>query len=113
MTPPPQGAAPETAGTLGDLIRAKLEGQLFVVVSNREPYIHNYGQGGIEWARPAGGVTVALDPIMQVSRGLWVAHASGAADRETSDEQGFVAVPPNDPTYRLKRVWLTDSQEEN
>src|SRR5689334_19258923 len=112
MMPPPQGAASETAESLGDIIRAKLEGQVFVVVSNREPYIHNYCNNGIEWTRPAGGVTVALDPVMQVSHGLWVAHASGTADREASDEHGFVAVPPNEPTYRLKRVWLTESQEE-
>jgi trehalose 6-phosphate synthase len=112
MTPPPPGAAPETAESLGELIRSRLEGRLFVVVSNREPYIHNYRDGEIDWTRPAGGVTVALDPIMQVSHGLWVAHASGTADRETADERGFVAVPPNHPTYRLKRVWLTDSQED-
>jgi alpha,alpha-trehalose-phosphate synthase [UDP-forming] len=103
----------ETAESLGELLRSKLEGHQFVVVSNREPYMHVRDKGHLHWMRPAGGVTVALDPIMQVSHGVWVAHGSGAADREACDENGFVAVPPDQPTYRLKRVWLTDSQEKN
>ena len=109
----PVAAANETAESLRELLRAKLDGHQFVVVSNREPYVHVYDKGRVDWIRPAGGVTVALDPIMQVSHGLWVAHGSGAADRAASDENGFVAVPPDEPTYRLKRVWLTESQEEN
>ena len=105
--------APESAESLRELLRSKLGGQKFVVVSNREPYMHVYREGRVDCIRPAGGLTVALDPIMQVSRGLWVAHGSGAADREATDERGFVEVPPDDPSYRLKRVWLTEEQEKN
>jgi trehalose 6-phosphate synthase len=107
------GATPETAESLRQLLQAKLGGHPFVVVSNREPYMHVYEDGRVKWIRPAGGLTVALDPIMQVSQGLWVAQGSGAADQEASDEQGFVSVPPDRPTYRLKRVWLTEEQEKN
>jgi trehalose 6-phosphate synthase len=57
-------------------------------------------------------MTAALDPVMQASRGLWVAHGSGEADAEASDSEGFVDVPPDRPTYRLKRVSLTKQQEE-
>jgi trehalose-6-phosphate synthase len=110
---PITAATPKTAESLRQLLESKLDGHKFVIVSNREPYMHIYREGRVEWIRPAGGLTVALDPIMQVSRGLWVAHGSGAADREATDDLGFVRVPPNRPTYRLKRVWLTQEQEKN
>lgn len=103
----------ESRETLRELIRRKLGRNKFIVVSNREPYMHVRRDGRVDCIRPASGVTVALDPVMQASRGLWVAHGSGSADRETSDADGYLAVPPDRPTYRLKRVWLTRRQETN
>jgi trehalose 6-phosphate synthase len=103
----------QTGETLRRLIRTQLRGRKLVVVSNREPYVHEQCGDGIRCLRPASGLTVALDPVMQASRGLWVAHGSGSADAVVSDERGFVDVPPDHPTYRLKRVWLTPEQEEN
>jgi trehalose 6-phosphate synthase len=94
------------------LIRRRLRNHKFIVVSNREPYMHVYREGRVDWIRPASGLTVALDPVMQASRGLWVAHGSGVADRAVTGPSGLVAVPPDRPTYRLKRVWLTKDQEE-
>jgi trehalose 6-phosphate synthase len=102
----------ESKESLRSVIRRKLRGYLFVSVSNREPYMHVYRGNRVEWIRPASGVTVAMDPVMQASRGLWVAHASGPADQEASDAHGFVEVPPDRPAYRLKRVWLSKRQEE-
>ena len=106
-------AAAGTADALRQILRDKLGGKKFVVVSNREPYMHLYREGKLDWTRPASGLTVALDPILQVSRGLWVAYGSGAADREAADKRGYVDVPPDRPTYRLKRVWLSPQQERN
>lgn len=103
---------PESSASLRHLIGIKLRNAKFVVVSNREPYMHVYRDGHVAWLRPASGMTTALDPVMQASRGLWVAHAAGEADEEASDACGFVDVPPVRPAYRLKRVWLTKSQEE-
>ncbi len=102
----------DTRESLRQIIRRKLRNYKFVVVSNREPYLHLYQNGRIDCIRPASGVTVALDPVMQASRGLWVAHGSGPADAEASDDRGFVAVPPDRHTYLLKRVWLTKEQEQ-
>lgn len=103
---------PETRESLRQHIRRALARYKFVVVSNREPYVHIYRDHRIDWLRPASGVAVALDPVMQASRGIWVAHGSGPADSEVIDENGFVAVPPDRPAYRLKRVWLSKQQEE-
>jgi len=82
------------------------------VVSNREPYVHVYRDGQVEWLRPASGLTTALDPVMQASRGLWVAHGSGSADAAVTNEHGVVAVPPDRPNYHLKRVWLSKHLED-
>ncbi len=100
-----------TKERLVDMARSRLRGAKLIVVANREPYIHRQRDGSIEVVRPAGGLTTALDPVMQACGGTWVGHGAGDADRETADERGRVAVPPDHPTYTLRRVWLTPEQE--
>src|SRR5690242_9292602 len=81
----------------------------FILVSNREPYEHMRGPGGIEIKQPAGGLVTALDPTMRRTHGTWVAWGSGTADRDVSDETGRVAVPPGEECYTVRRVWLNDA----
>ncbi|MFA5065509.1 MAG: trehalose-6-phosphate synthase [Dehalococcoidia bacterium] len=90
------------------LVKEKLAGYLFVVVSNREPYIHTYVGDKIECTVPASGLTTALDPVMRACGGTWVAHGSGSADKEVVDSKNSVPVPPEYGSYKLKRVWLSD-----
>ncbi len=97
---------------LEDVAQTRLGGAKLIVVANREPYIHRYNNGEIEWIRPAGGLTTALDPVMRACGGVWVAHGSGDADAEVCDDSGRVGVPPDDPSYVLRRVWLTKDDEE-
>src|SRR4051812_14626262 len=97
---------------LVDVARPRLSGGRLIVVANREPYTHRYKDGEIEWIRPAGGLTTALDPVMQACGGVWVAHGSGDADRTVTNANGRVGVPPDDPSYALRRVWLTKEDEE-
>ncbi|WP_231184573.1 trehalose-6-phosphate synthase [Haladaptatus sp. DYF46] len=84
-----------------------------VLVSNREPYVHERDGDEIRVVRPAGGLTSALDPMMASTGGTWVAWGSGDGDEEMSDENGCVRVPPDSPAYDLKRVSLTDEQVTN
>jgi alpha,alpha-trehalose-phosphate synthase [UDP-forming] len=101
--------------SLHDLIEAKITDHPMIVVANREPYIHNYEGGGgtvIKWQRPASGMATALDPVMRAAGGVWVGHGSGDADRATVDERDHVGVPPDDPSYTLRRVWLTKEEED-
>lgn len=88
--------------------RAAFPGRRFVVVSNREPYEHRWGEdvGDVVVRRPAGGLTSALDPVLQAVGGVWVAWGSGEADAAVVDEQDRVRVPPEDPNYTLRRLWL-------
>ncbi|MBL8866181.1 MAG: trehalose-6-phosphate synthase [Gemmataceae bacterium] len=97
--------------SLHDLIQSKLQGHKFIVVANREPFIHQYKDDAIEVVRPASGMASALDPIMDASEGTWIAHGSGGADREVVDEFDRIRVPPEDPKYTLRRIWLTKEQE--
>jgi trehalose 6-phosphate synthase len=94
------------------LIRSRLRDWKFIVVANREPYIHQRNNvGQIECMVPASGMTAALRPILEASGGTWIAHGSGDADRAMVDDHDRVAVPPDDPTFTLRRVWLTKEQE--
>jgi len=101
-----------TKDSLHELVESKLRGQRFVVVSNREPYLHRFVGGRVECVPPASGMVSALDPILRACGGVWVAHGSGNADRRTVDGRGHVRVPPEEPSYTLRRVWLSKEQED-
>ena len=100
-----------TQENLHQLVKEKLADNLFISVSNREPFIHTYSGRDIKCSVPASGLTTALDPVMQACGGVWVAHGSGNADREVVDQYNKVNVPPGNPRYSLKRVWLTKEEE--
>lgn len=95
-------------------VQAELSGHKLIAVSNREPYVHQRdGSGAVQVQQPASGMAAAIDPILKACGGTWVAHGSGNADREAVDEGGHLAVPPEDPKYTLRRVWLTERQEKD
>lgn len=100
-----------TKESLAELIETRFRGYRLILVSNREPYSHQYVGGRVEWARPASGVTAALEPIMRVSGGVWIAHGSGDADPSAIDSAGRIEVPPDNPSFTLRRVFLTKEQE--
>jgi len=102
-----------TREVLSEFVRTKLDGYRFIVVSNREPFQHRHSPDGhIECIQPASGMASALDPVMRACGGLWIAHGSGDADRQTVDALDHVQVPPEEPEYTLRRVWLTKKEEE-
>ncbi|KPL04365.1 MAG: hypothetical protein AMJ73_04370 [candidate division Zixibacteria bacterium SM1_73] len=84
-----------------------------VLLSNREPYVHRAIPRGFVCEKQAGGVAIALDPVMQMAGGTWLAWGSGNLDKRFVDEMDRVKVPPQDPKYVLKRVWLTEEEVEN
>src|SRR5512133_2430003 len=110
LHPPRQQAAPD------DTAR-HLHGRTLILLSNREPYEHVAADSDRGSAppppptvrRPAGGLVSALDPPMQRTHGVWVAWGSGSADRTTADADGRVQVPPEHPSYTLRRVWLDEA----
>lgn len=101
-----------TAQRLQSLLRTQLRGDQVIVVSNREPYIHEQRNGRIEVRRPASGLVTAVEPVMRACSGTWVAHGSGSADRAVVDRNDRVALPPGEDEYLLRRLWLTTEQEQ-
>ncbi|HUA26292.1 MAG TPA: trehalose-6-phosphate synthase [Steroidobacteraceae bacterium] len=102
-----------TSATLQRLVKNELGSPEVIVVSNREPYVHHRGaDGGRRVEVPASGMVTALEPIVRACGGVWVAHGSGSADREVVDLHDRIRVPPEDPAYALKRVWLRPEEEQ-
>lgn len=92
-------------------LRQHLHGERIIVVANREPYIHERRGEEIQVIHPASGLVTALEPVMRACSGVWIAHGSGSADRETVDSSDRVRVPPGEESYAIRRVWLTEEDE--
>jgi trehalose-6-phosphate synthase len=101
-----------TADRLSLQLRTRLEDGHLVVVSNREPYIHQRDGKALEVIVPSSGLVTALEPVLNACDGTWIAHGSGNADAEVVDAADRLRVPPEDPRYTLRRVWLTKEEEE-
>ena len=103
-----------TAERLRVSLRDRLQEQPLFVVSNREPYMHVFDgkDKTIKMIVPASGVVTALEPVLLACNGTWVANGSGSADREVVDSRDRLRVPPDRPSYTLRRVWLTDEEEK-
>ncbi len=89
----------------------KLQSARLFIASNREPYMHVRKGKAIETVVPASGLVTALEPVLRACDGTWVAHGSGDADMQTVDARNRLRVPPDDPRYTLRRVWLTKEEE--
>lgn len=96
---------------LRSLLYKQLAGEQILVVSNREPYIHMKTNDGIEIHRPASGLVTAVEPVMRACSGIWIAHGGGTADYEVVDKKDHVRVPPEHPEYTLRRIWLSQEEE--
>lgn len=101
-----------TKESLQQVIRERLGDYQLIVVSNREPYLHTMQKTKIVYQKPAGGVVTALDPVMKACKGTWVAYGAGDADKKVVDKYDRIQVPPEDPKYTLRRVWLTKEEED-
>lgn len=100
-----------SADTLRRILEGELSGSEIMVVSNREPYSHVRAEDGrIVVQRPASGLVTAFEAVMRACGGTWIAHGSGSADHETVGPDDSISVPPNAPSYRLRRVWLSDEE---
>ena len=93
-------------------LRQFLQGERSVIIANREPYMHVKSPNGVKVIHPASGLVTALEPVMRACSGVWVAHGSGSADRETVDIKDRIPVPPGEGSYLLRRVWLTEQEEK-
>jgi alpha,alpha-trehalose-phosphate synthase [UDP-forming] len=101
-----------TADRLAVQVQTRLVGSRLLVVSNREPYMHQRNGKLLEVVVPPSGLVTALEPVLDACDGTWIAHGSGDADTEVVDTHDRLRVPPEDPRYTLRRVWLSKEEEE-
>ncbi|MCC2673839.1 MAG: trehalose-6-phosphate synthase, partial [Ramlibacter sp.] len=101
-----------SAERLQSLLKTELRGDQVIVVSNREPYIHEVKEGKLQVRRPASGLVTAVEPVMRACSGTWIAHGSGDGDRQAVDKNDRVPLPPGEDQYLLRRIWLSKEQEE-
>ena len=81
---------------LKQILTDVLHGEQVLPMANRESYIHNRTESGPDQVlHPASGLVTALEPVMRACSGVWIAHGSGSADRETADAKGRLSVPLN------------------
>jgi len=92
-------------------MRNKGKGGRIFVVSNREPYIHVRKGRETVCIVPPSGLVTAIEPVLRACDGVWVASGSGNADAQNVDEFDRLRVPPDDPRYTLRRVWLSEEEE--
>ena len=100
-----------TAERLAVHMRQRTGSSRIFVVSNREPYIHVHQGREIVCTVPPSGLVTAIEPVLRACDGVWVASGSGDADSQTVDEFDRLRVPPHDPRYTLRRVWLSNDEE--
>jgi trehalose 6-phosphate synthase len=50
---------------------------------------------------------------MQAAKGIWIAAGTTEQDRRSVGPDRSVAVPPGDPSYKLRRIFLTKEQRDS
>jgi len=95
---------------LQQLMQRVLGGRRLIVASNRQPHVYDLIDGQAISRSPVGGLTSAISPLMQAASGVWIAHGVGQGDRQAVGSGNRVRVPPEDPTYTQRLIWLTDDE---
>jgi len=103
---------PWTSERLREFVKGYLKNRKIFAVSNREPYVHSKVRNEIKCSVPASGMVTAIEPVMEACGGIWLAQATGDADKETSDSNGKLQVPIDDPKYTLKRIWISEKEKK-
>jgi len=100
-----------TADRLGVHVRERLGSGSLFVVSNREPYMHVKRGSETECVVPPSGLVTAMESVLRACDGTWIAHGSGSEDAAFVDAHDHLRVPPDEPRYTLRRVWLSPEEE--
>lgn len=101
-----------TPERLKEFVKVKLGSRSLFVVSNREPYMHFKKGKEMECIVPASGLVTAIEPVLKACGGTWIAQGNGSGDRETVDKNDKIKVPPEEPRYVLRRVWVSKEEED-
>jgi trehalose 6-phosphate synthase len=100
-----------TSERLAVHIRERFGSSRIFLLSNREPYMHVLQGRETVCIVPPSGLVTAIEPVLRACDGVWVAHGSGSEDAHNVDNFDRLRVPPDDPRYTLRRVWLSSEEE--
>jgi trehalose 6-phosphate synthase len=107
-----RGRAVWTEGRLRALIVEAFGGEQVIVLTNREPIRHERtSDGQLAVTHSTGGVVSAVEPLALSAEATWIAHGSGTGDAAAVDERSGVDVVNDHGRYRLRRVWLDETEE--
>ena len=101
-----------TADRLAVQLRTRLDDRHLFVVSNREPYMHQRNGKTVEVVVPPSGLVTALDPFSMPATAPGSRTATAMRMPRSWMLHDHIRVPPEDPRYTLRRVWLTKEEEE-
>ncbi len=102
--------SPWTFSRLQRFFANRMPERKLINVSNRQPYVHTESGGKTVVVQPAHGLIASLDEMMKACGGTWIAHGAGSRDKDAVDHDDKIAVPPDEPKYFLKRVWLSEDE---
>ena len=84
-----------------------------ILVADAEPRVHQKKNGDIVSIIPAGGVSIALDPIAQISQGVFIARGKTEADKEIVDRDNKDKIKGDLGSYTLKRIFVGNQEEQD
>ena len=100
-----------TADDLSRLISTRMADNQIIVVSNRQPFTHEFAGEQVKMVQPASGLVTALEPIVRACDGTWIAHGSGPCDRDFVDSHDRCPAPVGTGSYTLRRLWLSEQEQ--
>lgn len=78
-----------------------------IIVADAETRVHKNDNGKIISTVPAGGVSIALDPIAQASNCVFIARAKTDEDKQVVDRDSKIEIADMENNYTLKRVFVS------
>lgn len=101
-----------TKKTLQKTISERMADYTLIIASNRQPFQHSLKGGKLTCYREPGGLVTGLSPVMEAVSGTWIAVGTSEEDRKTVDSAGHVRMPPQNPSYTLRRIFLSKEDRD-
>lgn len=83
-----------------------------IMVADAETRVHEKKGEKTTVKIPAGGVSVALDPVIKASGGLYIGRAKTETDKEVVDRANKLTISDAEGQYTLKRVFVPKEEED-
>ena len=84
-----------------------------IIVADGEPVVSEVKDGKVVSSLPAGGVSIALDPIARITNALYIARGKKPEERAALDKNDKMLVGNADGSYTLKRLFFSDKDFNN